>query len=117
MRISDWSSDVCSSDLSFCDRNRLADVENATRDIGCIDLQHHRARIGLVGGQRDDVRLHRQAGGAVAGLGVGGGGKKGEGRGEKGGRDERCVFHGARYCLEMAARRSEEPTSELQSLM
>src|SRR3546814_6483394 len=34
MRISDWSSDVCSSDLS--ERNKKAGAETSGRNIGCL---------------------------------------------------------------------------------
>src|SRR3546814_5262618 len=55
MRISDWSSDVCSSDL-------LAQVRRAERELnrvvavvlGCADLRHD-ARTGLDDGDRDDA--------------------------------------------------------------
>src|SRR3546814_12659457 len=45
MRISDWSSDVCSSDLNLLDRYRQLDVVESTDDfLGCDAQFHSRQR-------------------------------------------------------------------------
>src|SRR3546814_20330833 len=46
MRISDWSSDVCSSDLS----ERVSDIARANSDSGGIDRCMHEERV-FLGGQ------------------------------------------------------------------
>lgn len=71
------------------DRDRLAHAKDAARDVGGIDAKLHRARIGFVGGQRDDVRLDDRLRAAVAVLREGGG----DG-GDQGGCDEQLFFHG-----------------------
>src|SRR3546814_2458706 len=55
MRISDWSSDVCSSDLL----HPASDVE--VRGIGIIDLIGQVERLALLGQQISLPRLPRQA--------------------------------------------------------
>src|SRR3546814_7130024 len=100
MRISDWSSDVCSSDLGAPQRRRLehgtelevgevrrADGEGVALDVE-VDLQQGAAR--RVRGQLEEAR-----GGAR--------------------RDRQPGEHGQAPVA--AAGRSEEHTSELQSLM
>src|SRR3546814_2535702 len=100
MRISDWSSDVCSSDLHTA-------VERLARDSGFFDQPENPRFLDTA---RLDIGPHRgpaQAGEGVghqpiafaAGLPVGG--------------DEHVIGLQAHR----AARRSEEHTSELQSLM
>src|SRR3546814_5610181 len=98
MRISDWSSDVCSSDLPcHCaaerESERPAKVENeherAQKFIGCVRFQHRRSPFIM---KRDIIvaqtpRCHGKA-------------------------RRRSVLRQT-----AAARRSEEHTSELQSLM
>src|SRR3546814_6787869 len=126
MRISDWSSDVCSSDLA---------------EVLAVQ-QQHRAPVGLGGGGDVHVR-HRQllllriefealdrvrVGEAFElraverrffGDGGGGGKREGEGEGQRGGKlAAHGVFRGqAGRRIGAAAQRSEENTSELQSLM
>src|SRR3546814_5406241 len=93
MRISDWSSDVCSSDL----RCRLPHHE--ARDIEDVDaeiLDDEPIALGEIGLRGIDVEPRSE----------------GEAR-EEGRADPALVDH----CLERADRRSEEHTSELQSLM
>src|SRR3546814_1112831 len=91
MRISDWSSDVCSSDLSGRRRSRRgrdqADALSRRRSIA----RHSRADRGGRGGQV----------------------------GDRGGRTEGPLRRGAESPLgePTGTRRSEEHTSELQSLM
>src|SRR3546814_6000437 len=111
MRISDWSSDVCSSDLAD---GGAAAVEKARRvvdrrrEIGDAVLvgQHlpvHRHLLTAVVGPLD----HRDGDAAAAGGGDGG--------------DHRGLAEGAGKAahlqVELLRRRSEEHTSELQSLM
>src|SRR3546814_1930853 len=112
MRISDWSSDVCSSDLSVGDnrhaelRRRLDAVEDrgelrhadARDDAGGADRARADANLDAVGA-RVDQRLGRVAGRDIA----------------------REHLHPVRQFLDafdrLADARSEEHTSELQSLM
>src|SRR3546814_5753908 len=104
MRISDWSSDVCSSDLAL-DRlrlrlDRLDDLVDCKVDAA---LQVHRVHAGgnrLHAFAHDRLGEHGRGGGAVAGLVV----------------RLRCDFaqHLGAHVFEL---RSEEHTSELQSLM
>src|SRR3546814_4136239 len=92
MRISDWSSDVCSSDLTRC---RLQHPENVL-DVparGFSGIDHQDIAVKLF---KDDHRI-------VAG--------EGRGQVEQDGRG----FASFAECL--AHERSEEHTSELQSLM
>src|SRR3546814_2993003 len=89
MRISDWSSDVCSSDLPWADRH-LSFADRADPSFGNDD-QGSRARLDGVLGKR---RVRTRAEGLSAQLR----------RGRAGWRHQ--------YGL-----RSEEHTSELQSLM
>src|SRR3546814_4413346 len=89
MRISDWSSDVCSSDLD--DRHREM--------VGCEGTAHDRA--GRQGSGRTDGRLH----GPVFWIG------------DRGDRRGLCRAAIVRVPSSSAAPRSEEHTSELQSLM
>src|SRR3546814_1452034 len=97
MRISDWSSDVCSSDLG----GRAI----AARGRGCGRTQHPRAvrtcrrvvtSVALQGGGRA-ARQCRRVGRRAPAVGFG---------------DRIALAPGARRCA-----RSEEHTSELQSLM
>src|SRR3546814_9670924 len=100
MRISDWSSDVCSFDLLF--RRQVGDLflgegpEPELCRLAGADLAHalQRQRLGMV---QDEVRQEGAHPG-VAGLRVG--------------REPENAGHGQEaFC------RSEEHTSELQSLM
>src|SRR3546814_3141558 len=83
MRISDWSSDVCSSDLA--DAERAAPIR-AQREGLALDHLH-----------QPHLPVLREDGG-------------GGGRGDAGGKQQTTDRH-------PRARRSEEHTSELQSLM
>src|SRR3546814_3285200 len=71
LRISDWSSDVCSSDLRLDDilaldgvRHRLADTGVVERLLGAIEHQVHKRPVGGVELQRRvrRDRLHRLPG-------------------------------------------------------
>src|SRR3546814_9293676 len=102
MRISDWSSDVCSSDLAWksCGRNQIrkAGRHGADRD----EIRGH-----VDGGHRADS--HRGAARRARG------GERQRSRGRRlchGGRDRP-----PRQFLPRGEPRSEEHTSELQSLM
>src|SRR3546814_4491597 len=103
MRISDWSSDVCSSDLyparADYPRRCGADHEPARRVGENVEIRP----VGHEPGQPDRRRRHDDAEGPQGanrsrGAAVRGGGAGGAGRGAQ-------------------SRRSEEHTSELQSLM
>src|SRR3546814_8360688 len=89
MRISDWSSDVCSSDLNFqCLRSVVGfdDLMSEGRKLG----HHEMAKVGIVFHDED-----RRAGCFL-----------------------HCMFGWTCYgCSQVWLRRSEEHTSELQSLM
>src|SRR3546814_8378238 len=100
MRISDWSSDVCSSDLAVAQpfqRRRRRAVDHRADRAGAPAAFHQRLRLRLRPAHHlrqllpdlrlfRDPRRHARRGGSLARLLA-------------------------------AARRSEEPTSELQSLM
>src|SRR3546814_2128554 len=102
MRISDWSSDVCSSDLSlFPTRGGRCRRAVGERDDEPVPVERHRplssCRRGRAGEPRRRLVLSRSQGG--------GGGDRGSHR----------LLERRRGRL--TARRSEEHTSELQSLM
>src|SRR3546814_7391245 len=98
MRISDWSSDVCSSDLAAGGRDRRADAADAR----------------LHGGPgRIEAQTRRQLRGIGKLVDVGGGELIGIQRGDR-------ARHVARFFLATLCgddQDSEENTSELQSLM
>src|SRR3546814_4346061 len=97
MRISDWSSDVCSSDLRHLVRRRQragAGIEGAAARETIGALRH---RLGLV----------RQA--VVVGIGVVGA--------QQYRHRQREHLRGLPQSRRQAGERSEEHTSELQSLM
>src|SRR3546814_2402453 len=105
MRISDWSSDVCSSDLCGLDQHRIADV---LREAFGLLAERHRTRRARNDGQAEldrgalrlDLVAHRAD---MLGLGP----------------DEDHVvrFDDFGETLVFGEERSEEHTSELQSLM
>src|SRR3546814_7884658 len=101
MRISDWSSDVCSSDLAIAGHQRkdMARRDDILRTLRRIDRDLDGP--GAVGGR--DARGH-----AFRRLD----------RDGEGGLERRLVFpHHQRQAEPVDALRSEEHTSELQSLM
>src|SRR3546814_6631354 len=106
MRISDWSSDVCSSDLSVADiggqRREMDDAAAADRDAVacCVD----RALRGEIG-DSDRAVAAGEAGAALADQRVD---ADSVGSGEA---QQAVALHGS------LRNRSEEHTSELQSLM
>src|SRR3546814_20160758 len=65
MRISDWSSDVCSSDLVILHRQVVADVALQHRDRRTLDR-----RIGL---PQHAIEIGELIGGAEAAVDIGGG--------------------------------------------
>ncbi len=85
-------------------RDRLPNVKDAARNVGRIDAQLHRPRIGFVGGQRDGQRLDDRLGAAARFLGMRGGGE-----GEERGCDERCFFHGLSFRQEMLSSTTFSP--------
>src|SRR3546814_1752793 len=109
MRISDWSSDVCSSDLDEFGRGRAVEVGTA------------KARSALEGAilVEDDALGDERHPGKIVGEGSGFGAIFGEvhhGRIQTGNlRWRRATSTNCGSCR--AAQRSEEHTSELQSLM
>src|SRR3546814_3245603 len=101
MRISDWSSDVCSSDLRVLAGRDLPRRQSRHRTLGGLATDRRR-RLQLVGRQRDAVPAVALHVGAAP-------------------RDERATqaVLGASFAADETVRvgRSEEHTSELQSLM
>src|SRR3546814_5312388 len=101
MRISDWSSDVCSSDLRACSTGSVEDE--------VCTLTHINARVG-----RD---LHVEAVGERSGVGR----RRRAGQRSHRNRDRGGIVapHVAEAAVgfRLADKRSEEHTSELQSLM
>src|SRR3546814_10181023 len=109
MRISDWSSDVCSSDLRTRRRRAGTIAKERGRHLAAID--RHQVEFGTKAAHRDQRPLaarpvDRHAGDAL------------ERFGEVGVREFADVFGGDRVhdALRLTLR-SEEHTSELQSLM
>src|SRR3546814_7862349 len=149
MRISDWSSDVCSSDLSLVrleaavagnlDGERLAQLaggegdraagQAAAQEVTAAGLARHRVVDGA-GGRGVAAARHGEGEGGAAGVALGLDGVVG-GDGEEAGRRRRIVVEdragGAVFAAADSAvvggvedgddERSEEHTSELQSLM
>src|SRR3546814_2367563 len=102
MRISDWSSDVCSSDLAVVGDVHLAVLERAHRarvdvDVG-VELHHRHAQAARLEDGRQGSRGNALAEGGHHAAG-----------------DENERGDGARGSHGIG--RSEEHTSELQSLM
>src|SRR3546814_5708245 len=122
MRISDWSSDVCSSDLEDDERQRTDDIGGrfGFRRHG-LDLEPH------LGALSEHVRKIGEGFGQVAARLALNGKRDDEelelGRAEAVGGFLKRLLHGAAdadaVCdrAELGADRSEEHTSELQSLM
>src|SRR3546814_5875675 len=125
MRISDWSSDVCSSDLGWCEIARggqahgaaepewndglhraLTEGLGAHHDGAAVVLQRARHDLRRRGRAPIDQHDDRQAVGQIAGCGVEA--LRVVGRAAARGNDLALVYEGVR---------SEEHTSELQSLM
>src|SRR3546814_9721777 len=107
MRISDWSSDVCSSDLRLRVRSRPVAVRAHRFTVGCADAQPEGASAALIAAAAADAL-------------------RGAGRPFQRAVLLGFVFHHAGPCRERPAAstagnggqfRSEEHTSELQSLM
>src|SRR3546814_3014468 len=98
MRISDWSSDVCSSDLIRLEQVRKGGVERAAE------------RVAVIGGVDTICGDHRFHHGGMHGGGIIG---KETGRGHE--PPLEAVSIGWKRCRSFM--RSEEHTSELQSLM
>src|SRR3546814_9421170 len=100
MRISDWSSDVCSSDLPKCRARHRASTGAPGSSSG--DAGHAGGGPIAIGGKSDQRALHDRLVGAV---------------------EARLVADALRACIRQIASgsgqqaRSEEHTSELQSLM
>src|SRR3546814_202348 len=145
MRSSDWSSDVCSSDLveirvvdpgagnEGVDRQRLVAVGHGGRDL--VGLQHHILALRDLVALHLVLRRHRLAGllvdelapDPVAGrpvqgvegdtLGSRGRGVQGHAAGEFADLDEALPVGPRRHAATPGSARSEEHTSELQSLM
>src|SRR3546814_9829621 len=109
MRISDWSSDVCSSDLKHLPEGRV-DGAPAHRIAEHEDRHHHVVQIDVLGQVQAEQRAARYALQPVLAVG--------KGRLQK--EEEHHLRHGQRDHRKVDAAapdRSEEHTSELQSLM
>src|SRR3546814_7352636 len=101
MRISDWSSDVCSSDLVEAGDLAGRGAGDAVGHVGQLPRRGAKARGDIVGGL-EELAAQRAIGG-IGGEQVGGGHQAGEA--------------GSAAVRIVAERRSEEQPSELQSLM
>src|SRR3546814_6519811 len=116
MRISDWSSDVCSSDLLAGDHGIGRDVGDAHRRLGLVDMLAAGTGQQADGGFRQDDQRLRVVGGdaAVAGEAdlVAAAERRAVDRGDEG---LAGLLDVAEQFLQ--GKRSEEHTSELQSLM
>src|SRR3546814_1072335 len=117
MRISDWSSDVCSSDLAADDRELLPVLFAKDRDVGA-DLVEQLGDDG-----RDPVEMAGTRGAAIIGAQLGDFDAAAVPRGihdrDVGRPQQRYLFldQQRRVARLVAWLRSEEHTSELQSLM
>src|SRR3546814_8653162 len=110
MRISDWSSDVCSSDLLAGDQVAVLAAHHV------VGAQHF-AQDEIVAGQRDGgpglvVAAHHRGDVVRGGIGTDRQRVAGDGVAAEAGHDGVVAGQGDAH-----ARRSEEHTSELQSLM
>src|SRR3546814_3911528 len=101
MRISDWSSDVCSSDLLLCQAQVDRMTHGAAHGLACLRIQPfpnlpnepmRRHRVSLSIDRSDSSTIHAR------GLATSGG-------------------QGNPHLFQLSVERSEEHTSELQSLM
>src|SRR3546814_7970608 len=106
MRISDWSSDVCSSDLPHQEiaeyKTRGKDSEgHADEDGPVVRQRRQQPRLEIARDQTADDRLRREEAGARHGYRLASHRKDDAGK-------QRAEQHG---------RRSEEHTSELKSIM
>src|SRR3546814_3840913 len=117
MRISDWSSDVCASDLHFGLHRRGDDRFMGDAELGfAVDdaVEHLGRRQRLQRGPQ--VRAAGdEAGKGLGEIAVGDGKGGGDGEGAEATADQ--VLRQPRHRVEAAEARSEEHTSELQSLM
>src|SRR3546814_9075592 len=108
MRISDWSSDVCSSDLPVARADLGADVEiDEARSAGIIPRQHGAFARGFDQDRNPAVEIvdQQDAGGAVADRGD---------AAEQSGSDHRGLA--LAHAVARAGVRSDEHTSDIQSL-
>src|SRR3546814_5808570 len=105
MRISDWSSDVCSSDLAMFGYIQLGDQHAPQQIMGPLVSARQRARV------LDYIEIGKREGARL----VCGGGKPAHLA--KGWWVEPTLFADVRNDMRIARERSEEHTSELQSLM
>src|SRR3546814_5948928 len=96
MRISDWSSDVCSSDLEIGDRAQPADDDARTLTLGKVHQQRIEADDANIARDRRDLGLHHRDAFVVV--------------------EHRRFGDVGRHPDDQPVR-SEEHTSELQSLM
>src|SRR3546814_8697162 len=111
MRISDWSSDVCSSDLDALGHG-VAAQDAAAVDVhqDGVDRRVAQQQLEAVGDLRAGrLRAHVHEVGRLAALLL----QQVDG----GQREAGAVHHDADVAVEMDVVRSEEHTSELQSLM
>src|SRR3546814_1113879 len=108
MRISDWSSDVCSSDLIGEAQVAAAAARGAAgkAELAQVDLPRRPARIAAL--HMDERRGRQRLGCSAQAFREGGAGHRIDALGEQ--RRDGAV-------LPTAVARSEEHTSELQSLM
>src|SRR3546814_2508467 len=144
MRISDWSSDVCSSDLAGCiDRTGYPNLVSLLQIAGRIDqdrscaadivaggtahllghLGYQRTKAGRTGSRYLARIVSRAARLIVVAIGCRGDSVPADSAGDGGRRLSarggafRVASHGSGDCYSCITYRSEEHTSELQSLM
>src|SRR3546814_8630063 len=115
MRISDWSSDVCSSDLAARPRGQAVQAaEHVEQRGGDGGRRRDRSRPGAAGARLRDRSHDRYEPGAAEAAERGR--RPGGGAGPRGGQRQGARIPGDERAT-AAAGRSEEHTSELQSLM
>src|SRR3546814_6140549 len=110
MRISDWRSDVCSSDLIAAVEKTLRRKLLEQRQIGIVDEHLQVAR-------QFEIDLRGEEGRRFHLVGLALRRQHREGRGKGGARDAIADRVDVRHRQQVADRRSDEHTSEIQSLM
>src|SRR3546814_2627865 len=118
MRISDWSSDVCSSDLGGIVERFIGDGEPRGEPLVLVGQQQrleHVAPHGVVRAEVVVVRVERRRLGRDSNGQLLRGGRRGQHRGEGDRAKQRALSH--EFVPRKTLKRSEEHTSELQSLM
>src|SRR3546814_8055637 len=120
MRISDWSSDVCSSDLAFDRQADGGEAVDEAEDQRALRADHHIVDGFLLHEGDEAVDILGGDGDTLGFLGDAGVARRAEQLvAERRGRDgpaQRMLAPAAAHNPDLHATRSEEHTSELQSL-